>query len=130
MAELIDVVNAMFKQRNSWKNISKEDKEKNFFIINRFLSKKYPTKAQFLNIKTVDKSVSLDLWFNFMINEPYPSWFWSKSQKMPNEVFDKKDFSLLMEKLQLNKSSDLEYLIDNHQDFIKEELKFYKSKIK
>jgi hypothetical protein len=32
MAELIDVANAIFKEKNKWKDISDEDKEKFFFI--------------------------------------------------------------------------------------------------
>ena len=39
MAELIDVVNAMFTNKDRWKSISNEDKEKNFFIINRYMCK-------------------------------------------------------------------------------------------
>lgn len=129
MAELIDVVNCLFKNRQDWKNISSEDKEKNFFIINRFLSKKYPTKCQFLNIKSVDKSTCLDLWFHFLSSEQYPTWFWSKSTKEKDQI-ERKDFLLLMDKLQLNKEEDLKYLIENHNQIITEELKFYKSKIK
>ena len=62
MAELIDVANALFRNKKDWKNITIEDKEKFFFIFNRYFSKKYPTNAQFLNNKNVDKSSSLDLW--------------------------------------------------------------------
>ncbi len=36
--------------------------------------------------------------------------------------------SLLLEKLQINKSEDLIYLIEKYPDLIKEELKFYKNK--
>ena len=43
---------------------------------------------------------------------------------------DKKDFDLLMIKLQLNKEEDLIYLLDKYPNFIEEELKFYKTKIK
>jgi hypothetical protein len=131
MAELIEVVNCLFKNRSGWKDITDNDKEKFFFIINRYLSKKYSTKSQFLNIKSENKSKLLDLWFYFLMKEPYPNWFWSKSpktQEMTN--YDKKDINLLIEKLQLNKLEDLEYLIQHYPEIIKEELKFYKSKNK
>ena len=130
MAELIDVANALFRNKKDWKNISIEDKEKFFFIFNRYFSKKYPTNAQFLNNKNVDKSSSLDLWYYFMLDKPYPNWFWSKSSKVDKSSLDSKDFSLLMTKLQLNKEDDLVYLIDKYPDFIQEELKFYKTKVK
>lgn len=130
MAELIDVANALFRNKKDWKNISIEDKEKFFFIFNRYFSKKYPTNSQFLNNKNVDKSSGLDLWYYFMLDKPYPNWFWSKSDKVDKSSLDSKDFTLLMTKLQLNKEEDLVYLIDKYPDFIREELKFYKTKVK
>jgi len=130
MAELIDIANAMFRNKKDWVNISIEDKEKYFFIFNRYFSKKYPTKSQLLNNKNIDKSSSLDLWYYFMIDKPYPNWFWSKSGKSNKSSLDKKDFELLMIKLQLNKEEDLIYLLDKYPNFIEEELKFYKTKIK
>jgi hypothetical protein len=130
MAELIDVANAMFRNKKDWINISIEDKDKYFFIFNRYFSKKYPTKSQLLNNKNIDKSSSLDLWYYFMIDKPYPNWFWSKSGKSNKSSLDKKDFDLLMIKLQLNKEEDLIYLLDKYPNFIEEELKFYKTKIK
>ncbi len=58
MAEITDVANAIFKFKNDWiytndrKKVSDEDKEKFFFIFNRYFSKKYPQKAQLLNLKS------------------------------------------------------------------------------
>jgi len=128
MAELIDVANAMFRFRDKWDKITIEDKERFFFIFNRYFSKKYPTKAYLLNMKNIDKSTSMDLWYHFMSDKGYPSWFWSKSPKVLSEGFDDKDYKLLLEKLSLNKNEDLDYLIINYPDLIKEELKFYKNK--
>ena len=128
MAELIDVANALFKDKKNWVNISEEDKNKYFFIFNRYFSKKYTTKSQLLNMKSVEKSTALDLWFYFFKDKSYPQWFWSKSSKSETGEIDQKDFLLLMDKLNLNKSEDLVYLIENYPDLIKEELKFYKNK--
>jgi len=130
MAELIDVANAMFKNRGDWKNISEFDKERFAFIFNRYFSKKYTQHAQFLNYKIIDKVEILNLWFVFMSKKPYPNWFWSKTEKRKSESIEKSDFVLLMQKLNLNKSEDLEYLIDHFPDLIQEELKFYKTKTK
>lgn len=124
MAELIDVANAMFKNKKDWVNIIDEDKEKFFFIFNRYFSKMYPEKSQLLNLKNIDKVSSMDLWYYFMLNKPYPGWFWSKSTK-EKPVIPDKDFKLLIRKLKL-KDIDVEYLIENHLDFIKEELKYFK----
>lgn len=126
MAELIDIFNAMFKSKREWKNISDLDKEKNFFIFNRYFSKRYPEKAQLLNLKTIDKVSALDLWYNFMLDKPYPNWFWSKSEKAEKPEVSEKDFKMLLLKLRIKKE-DLEYLIDNHFEFVKDELKYFKS---
>lgn len=61
-----------------------------------------------------------------MLDKPYPNWFWSKSGKTEKSDISEKDFTLLLMKLRIKKE-DLEYLIENHFDFIKEELKYYKS---
>lgn len=124
MAELIDVANAMFKNKKDWVNITDEDKEKFFFIFNRYFTKMYPEKSQLLNLKNIDKVSSMDLWYYYMLNKPYPRWFWSKSEKQKPVIPDK-DFKLLIRKLNL-KDLDVEYLIENHFDFISEELKYFK----
>ena len=81
MAELIDVANAMFRSKKDWVNIKDEDKEKFFFIFNRYFSKMYPEKSQLLNLKNINKVSSMDIWFHFMKDKPYPGWFWSKGNK-------------------------------------------------
>lgn len=126
MAELIDVANAMFKNKSDWSKITDEDKEKFFFIFNRYFSKMYPEKSQLLNLKNINKVTSMDLWYYFMLKKPYPKWFWSKSESKEKAEISDKDFRLLLEKLKI-KPMDLEYLIQNHLDFVKEELKFYKN---
>jgi hypothetical protein len=89
------------------------------------MSKKYSTKAQLFNIKNIDKVSSMNLWYQFMLDKPYPKWFWSKSKK-ENSSISEKDFKLLISKLKI-KDLDLYYLIEKHFDFIKEELNYYKS---
>lgn len=130
MAEIIDVANAMFKFKNDWiysndrKKVSDEDKEKFFFIFNRYFSKRYPQKAQFLNLKTIDKATAMDLWFHFMKTQPYPDWFWSKSPKQ-EKAMPEKEYKQLLKHLAL-KEQDLDCLIDRFPDFIKEEQAYLK----
>ena len=126
MAEIIDIANALFTDKNKWKDITDEDKEKFFFIFNRYFSKKYSEKSQLLNLKNVDKVSAFNLWFNYMIDKPYPKWFWSKSEKLEKSEISEKDYKLLLTNLKI-KESDLDFLIDNHIDFIKEELKYFKN---
>lgn len=125
MADLRLVSKAMF-YKQGWDKIPDEEKESCFFISNRYFSKKYPDKAQLLNLKTIDKVSAMDMWYHFMKNEPYPKWFWSKSPSIEKPKIAKKDFDLLLKRL-LIKESDLDYLIENHFDFIKGEIKYWNS---
>jgi len=124
MAELIDVFKAMMR-RGSWDKITVEEKEKNFFIFNRYFSKMYPEQAQLLNLKNIDKVVGMELWYQFMKTEPYPDWFWSKSEKSDKPILVPKDYKMLLVSLKV-KPDDLDYLIEKHFDFVKEELSYLK----
>ena len=124
MAELIDVFKAMMR-KGSWEKITVEEKEKNFFIFNRYFSKRYPEQAQLLNLKNIDKVVGMELWYQFMKTEPYPDWFWSKSEKSDKPVLAPKDYRMLLVSLKI-KPDDLDYLIEKHFDFVKEELLYLK----
>ena len=119
------IADAMFDDKNKWDNITDEEKENSFFIFNRFFSKKYPYKSQLFNIKTIDKTTSMNLWHQFMKEKNYPQWFWSKSKEKKQNISNK-DFKLLMKKLDINKEKDLEYLIENNYDIINNELKHFK----
>lgn len=125
MADLKLVGNAMFYKKNEWVNISDEEKESCFFIFNRYFSKKYPDKAQLFNLKSIDKVTTMNLWYQFMKNKPYPDWFWSKGEKSEKSEISDKDYKLLLQRLKV-KDIDLDYLIEHHIDFVKEELKYYK----
>ena len=123
---ILSISKAMFQNRGDWESVTDELKDKYFFIFNRYLSKKYPKEAQLINNKLINKSIGLDLWYYFMIDKPYPKWFWSKSNKLELDGISDKDFKLLMEKLNLNKSDDLIYLVNNFSEIIQDELTFYK----
>jgi hypothetical protein len=127
MAELIDITNIILLKKGDWSKITNEEKEKNFFIINRYLSKKYLLQAQLLNTKGMDKVLGMNLWFHFMKTKPYPKSFWSKSN-LEKSLIAKKDYNMLLSELNI-KPDDLNYLIDKNIDFIKEEL-LYLNKLK
>ena len=123
MAEITDVANAMFRSRDR-NLISSEDKEKLFFIFNRYFAKRYPEKAQMLNLKGMDKAAAMDIWFAFMKTQPYPDWFWSKSPKMEKDL-PEKEYKSLLKHLEV-KEQDLDYILDRFPDFAKEELAYLK----
>jgi len=125
MAELIDVFNAMLKNRKDWVKITDDEKIKYSFIFTRYFSKRYVEKSYLMNLKGIDKVLVMDLWYYFMLKEPFPKWFWSKSDKVDKTEISEKDFKLLLIKLKV-KPDDIIYLIDKHPDFIKDELTYYK----
>jgi len=125
MAELIDVFNAMLKNKKDWVKITDEDKEKFSFIFNRYFSKKYTEQAAFMNLKGIDKVLVMDLWYKFMLTQPFPRWFWSKSDKVDKPKITEKELKMLTIKLKV-KPDDINYLIDKHPEFIKDELDYYK----
>jgi len=128
MADLKLVGNAMFYKKSDWVNVPDEEKESCFFIFNRYFAKKFPEKAQLLNLKSIDKITAMNLWYQFMLKQPYPNWFWSKSEKGEKSEISEKDYKLLLQRLKI-KDIDLDYLIENHPDFIKEELIYIKKLI-
>jgi len=121
MADLTEIVNSLFSKRDNWKNISNDDKEKNFFIINRFLSKSWPTQSQELNNKEVDKSLALDIWYMFLKNKSYPKNFWHKGKIGKNQL--KPDQIIILTKeLDINQD-ELTFLNNNHPELISQLLK-------
>ena len=122
---LLAVFNAMIKNKRDWNYVTNDQKERFFFIINRSFAKKYPEQAQLLNLKNIDKVSAMDTWYFFMDKKPYPKWFWSKSEKTQKSEISEKDYKLLLYNLRI-KDIDLDYLIENNIDFIKDELKYLK----
>lgn len=123
MAELVKVFNGMF--RGGWDKVTEIDKDECFFIFNRFFSKRYTEQSLVLNIKDIDKVMAMNIWYEFMRTQSYPSWFWSKSDKSEKEKVTNKEFLILKRKFNL-KDDDIKYLVDNYFDIIKDELDFIK----
>jgi hypothetical protein len=88
------IINTIFYNKKNWKNISNKDKEDLFFIVNRYMGKKYPKLAQTLNVKNIDKATAMDIWFIFFKNEyKVPDWFWKGKTKRTEP--DIKDWKIL-----------------------------------
>ena len=124
---LTSITNIMFNKRELWDSVTDEMKKTNFFIINRFLSKKYPEQSFLLNDKNIDEVLGMEIWFAFMYNKPYPKWMWSKSttQKEKNFCFSENDLLLLQSHLNIT-LSELQILIQYHLNDVKEELEYFK----
>ena len=120
---LADVI---FKNKNKYKNITTEEKEKNFFILNRKFAYQYLNKSMFFNKKDIDRALAMDIWFNSFNNtRGIPSWYWQSSIKKTKNTKKKipdKDFKLLTEKLDLNEK-DVNFLLKYYDDDVKSTIK-------
>ena len=123
---ILSISKSMFKDRKDWSDVSSEQKEQFFFIFNRYFSKKHSEKSFLLNSKIQDKSLGMDVWFEYMKDKPYPQWFWSKSTNKKSEDFvSEKEFENLRKHLDLGEE-ELKHLIKHYKDEIIEELEYLK----
>ena len=124
MKNLLEVSNIMFKDKSNWGKVTDEEKSAYFFIFNRYFSKKYPDFSQLLNSKEIDKSLGMDLWFNFMKDKPYPQWFWSKSEKKTDKgEISEKNINKILETYDLKKD-EFDFILKYYSEEIREEIQY------
>ena len=121
---LLDAFRVLTKDRSQFCELTDDFKDKYFFIINRYLSKKYFKFAQELNNKKIDKPTGFDMWFYFLEKQPYPKWFWSKSAKKDKigDIKEKDKISLM--KLYNIEMRDIEYIMKWFPKEVKQDLKW------
>ena len=122
-----DIVNCVFINKNKYSEITDEDKEKNFFIINRKFSRSYPKVSQFFNNKSIDKCDAVDRWFVFFENEKrIPQWYWgNKNKRQKSNNISNSKILLMMEKLGLSEN-DVLFLNKYYKEDLDKEIKKYK----
>jgi hypothetical protein len=122
------IVDRIFINRDKYWEISDEDKEKNFFIINRKFARKYPQIAQFFNFKSVNKSDAMDRWyFVFENSNRIPFWYWgNKSKKEKKKYLPESDVEMLRVRLDL-KESDIKFLYEYYNSELNDYIKKIKS---
>jgi hypothetical protein len=123
---LIDVTNALFKDKSNWNRISDDEKEKNFFIINRFMSKKFPEKSKLLNDKLINKVSAMDTWFIFMLSQPYPNWFWSKSETKKDKKFTEEEILYISKEFDIE-LKDIPIILKYYYQSIEDEIVFFRN---
>jgi len=123
-----DIVNSIFINRSRYSKISDEDKEKNFFIINRKFSRNYPKVAQFFNNKSINKCDAVDRWFMLFENERrIPQWYWgNRNKKQKSNNLSNNQILLMMEKLELPEN-DVLFLNKYYKEDLDKEIKRYKN---
>lgn len=109
-------------KRNQYKSIPNSMKEKYFFIVNRFLSKKYLNFSEKFNYKNIqDKSILMDLWWLYLRDKEEKSSYWV----WPTKKTSNKKVNFISEMLKISKSES-EFLINNFPSNIEEEIKYFK----
>jgi len=92
MAELFDLLKYMFESPSSYEEVSKGDKRKNFFMVNRRLSVQYPVQANMLQHVRINMEATVDWWQRFL-RKSYtktPYWMFIKGVKKNQKEEEKK----------------------------------------
>jgi hypothetical protein len=127
MIELFDLTKTLFENPQAWEEISKADKRKHSFIVNRMFSIGHPLQAQLLQHIKISPSVMIDIWQRLMtIKFGYnktPGWMFTKGtvkNKLEKEV-----------KTNLSEEIIKEYCKKFRVDYksVKDALKFFPTKM-
>jgi hypothetical protein len=128
MYDFTHIIDFIFKNKDNYKKLSDEDKERCFFMVNRKLARGFPTHAQFFNDKSIDKANATDIWYHFFIKKGakgIPSWYWPpKKEAKEKSIATKADIEFLMNLYDI-KENDVQFLIQYHKEDVIEELKKY-----
>jgi len=123
--DFITLANIIFKDKDKYKFISDEEKESNFFILNRKFAFNYLKQAQFFNNKNIDKSSAVDVWYQvfYKITNGTPTWWWKTKQaaKIKSE-FTNNDIKLIKEYYNIT-DNDIKFLAKFYSEKLKEDIK-------
>jgi hypothetical protein len=123
--DFITLANIIFKDKNKYKFISDEEKESNFFKLNRKFAFKYLKQSQFFNNKNIDRSSSLDIWYQifYKTTNGTPKWWWqTKQATKPKNEFSSKDLKLIKEHYNIN-DNDINFLVKFYDEKLKNDIK-------
>lgn len=88
--DFIEIVDRIFVNKDSYFDVSDEDKIAAFFKINRKFGKQYPEIAIKFNNKSTDKASAIDMWFDFFKDtRGIPKWYWDPKDRV-KKTKDKK----------------------------------------
>jgi hypothetical protein len=88
--KLFDFVKIMFTNPATYKKIKQHNKKRHHFMINRFMSIKYPSNAQLFNVNGISGANVVDSWSMVAARfKSVPGWFYTKTKKAKKTVADK-----------------------------------------
>ena len=80
--ELFTLVKHIFSNKpDDWDKISRNDKAKNFFMVNRFMAIQFPVQAQYVNRNGIDGASIVDMWK--IVGSKFtkvPGWIFTKTK--------------------------------------------------
>jgi hypothetical protein len=94
--ELFDVVKNIFKTGKDWGKVSRNDKTKNFFMINRIMSIQFPIQANQFNHTKISPRPIVD-WWHDTLSRHYtktPPWIFTKTKKSESKKSDTKEIEI------------------------------------
>lgn len=123
--DFITLANIIFKDKSKYKFVSDEEKETNFFMLNRKYAIKYLKQAQFFNNKNVNRASAMDIWYQvfYKTTNGTPSWWWNtKVEPKIKSEFVNSDIKLVKSYYNIS-DSDIKFLIKFYPDKLKEDIK-------
>ena len=90
--ELFDILKSMFESPGLYSDVTKSEKRKNFFMINRRLSINFPIQANLLQHMKINMESSIDWWQRFLRKQytKTPYWMFLAGVKKVKEEKEKK----------------------------------------
>jgi len=126
--DFITLANIIFKDKDKYKFISDEEKENNFFMLNRKFAFKYLKQSQFFNNKNINKASAIDIWYQvfYKTTNGTPLWWWntskSKKEKNKEKEINKNDIKLIKEYYNIS-DRDINFLIKFYNDKLLDDIK-------
>lgn len=116
------------EEKKNWNLIEEQDKDVNFFIINRKIGRGLLKQAAFFNSKFIDKQSSLDFLFLYFKKKNInftPAWWWNKTSKKEKvyKNISNDDIKLLLKYNSTLSKEDIHFLILNYNYQVIEEIK-------
>lgn len=121
--DFIQIVDKIFKNKDSYQEVTDEDKIAAFFKINRKFGKQYPEIASKFNHKNIDKASAIDQWFIFFKDvRGIPKWYWDPKDRVITKVSKKGNYDYIKQREEL-KDVDIKYLEKYYEEELKDEMK-------
>ena len=121
--KLFDFVKIMFTKPAHYKKIKQHNKKRHHFMINRFMSIKYPSNAQMFNINGINGGNVVDSWSMVASRfKSVPRWFYTKTKKAKKNMADKYNPSDRAIELYMNKNEIGNREFDELKLFVKDQL--------